>query len=78
VETIPKTIVPELQETETITRPLPEETIGAAIAQVVGLAEDLAIAAQVRARIAEDTGERLTLHGLIRDQGFDPADFGVE
>jgi hypothetical protein len=73
---------PSIPESATITEQLPEEEIRAAIAEVVAnaeeLVEDLVIAALVRARMAEDTGERLTLVELIREQGFDPSDFDVE
>jgi hypothetical protein len=69
-------------ETSTVTEALPEDVVQMAIARVVlksdrDLAEDLMIGVQVRERIAEDTGERLTLTSLIEAQGFDPADFGV-
>lgn len=42
------------------------------------LAEDLAIAVEVRMRIAQDTGERTALADFIRQEGFNPADFDVE
>jgi hypothetical protein len=76
--TTPSKVTPELPDTATITEPLPEEETRAAIADVVDLAEDLAIAVQVRARLREDTGERMTLVELIQDQGFEPAEFDVE
>lgn len=73
---------PELPKTATVTGPLPDETVREEIRRVVehagDLAEDLVIAVEVRKRIADDTGERLTLTELIEAQGFDPADFGVE
>jgi hypothetical protein len=73
---------PTLPETTTITQPLEETAVRVAIAHAVVLAEeledDLRLAVQVRRRVDEDTGERLTLVELIEEQGFDPADFGVE
>lgn len=72
-----------LPETATITQPRPEAEIRAAVAEVLlrsdrMLAEDLIIAFQVRARLAEDTGERIELVDFIRQEGFDPSDFGLE
>lgn len=42
------------------------------------LADDLAIALEVRARRASDSGDRVTLEEFMREQGYDPADFGLE
>lgn len=39
--------------------------------------DELAIEIEVRRRDRRDEGERITLEQLIRDQGFDPGDFGV-
>lgn len=72
----------EIPEDATLTTPLPDEVIRSAIAQVVrrsdDLAVDLALAVEVRTRLARDTGERIPLAAFIRQEGFDPADFGVE
>lgn len=46
--------------------------------QLLDLVDDLAIALEVRKRDREDSGERLSLGQLIRDQGFDLKDLGVE
>jgi hypothetical protein len=46
--------------------------------KMLNLLDDLAAAFEIRNRDRADTGERVTLAALIRDQGFDPAEFGVE
>lgn len=72
----------ELPESATATEQLPDEVIRNEITRVVReadtLAEDLALAVVVRTRMAEDSGERVPLGEFIRQEGFDPADFGVE
>lgn len=45
---------------------------------LLDLVDDLVAALEVRRRDASDTGERLTLEELVRDQGFDPAEFGLD
>jgi PHD/YefM family antitoxin component YafN of YafNO toxin-antitoxin module len=40
--------------------------------------DDVLIADQVAKRDKTDSGERIELADLIRSQGFDPAEFGVE
>lgn len=63
-------------ENATLTTPLSAEEIRQAISDVVARADrgyvlDLVTALQVKARIAEDTGERLTLHEFADQVGFD-------
>jgi len=73
---------PYLPDTATLTEPRPDDEIQSSIAEVVrhsaDLLEDLAIAVEVRTRMAEDTGARIPLADFIRQEGFDPADFDVE
>ena len=40
--------------------------------------DDHMLAAEIRKRDRDDTGERIDLVDLIREQGFDPADFGID
>jgi len=44
---------------------------------ILDLLDDLVVALEVRRRDGSDTGERLEFEDLIREQGFDPADFGL-
>jgi antitoxin StbD len=44
---------------------------------LLDLLDDLTIALEVRKRDRADQGERLTLEELIREQGFEPADFDL-
>ena len=46
--------------------------------RMLDVLDDLAIALEVRKRDQVDTGERLTLEDLIKGQGFNPSDFGLE
>ncbi len=46
--------------------------------KMLDLLDDLAAALQIRQRDRADAGERLTLEELIREQGFDPAEFGLD
>lgn len=74
---------PTLPLTASITDQLPEEEIRAAIADVVlrsdpEFATDMITALQVRARIAADSGERVSLRAFAVDQGFDLTDLGLE
>lgn len=46
--------------------------------KMLDVLDDLVIAIEVRKRDRSDTGERLSLDDLIRGQGFDPSDFGLE
>lgn len=39
-------------------------------------ADDMVIALQIRVRGASDSGERTELADFIREQGYDPAEFG--
>jgi hypothetical protein len=71
-----------LPPTATDTEQRPAEEIRAEIRRVVETAEnlpdDLLIAVQVRKREVEDSGERVLLEDFMREQGYDPADFGLE
>jgi hypothetical protein len=40
--------------------------------------DDLALALEIRRRDHADVGERLSLEELIRRQGYEPSDFGLE
>ena len=40
--------------------------------------DDLAIAQEVKERIAEDTGKRVELEDALRNLGFDPKEFGLK
>jgi antitoxin StbD len=44
---------------------------------ILDLVDDLVAALEIRRRDESDSGERMTLEELIRDQGFDPRDFGL-
>lgn len=46
--------------------------------QLLDVLDDFAIALEVRRRDRSDQGTRLSLEELIREQGFEPADFGLE
>jgi antitoxin StbD len=46
--------------------------------ELLDAVDDLVIAQEVAARDESDSGERLELADLIRSQGRDPADFGIE
>jgi hypothetical protein len=74
-----------LPETATVTEQRPPNEIRAAIAAVVAkvadqadLADDLMIALEVRKRDTEGMGGRVELEEFMREQGYDPADFGIE
>jgi hypothetical protein len=45
--------------------------------QMLDMLDDMAIELEVRRRDRQDDGARVTLSDLIRQQGLDPADFGV-
>lgn len=73
-------------ETTTLTIPLSAQTIGEAISEVVARADradreyalDLVTMLQVRARMNEDTGERISLDEFASREGFDPAQLRSE
>lgn len=74
-----------LPESATVTRRSPEADIQAAIAAVVlaveehaELVDDLDIALHVRMRDSADSGERIPLEDFMRQEGYDPSDFGLE
>lgn len=65
----------ELPERTTLTMPLPERDVADAISNVVARADedyalDLITMLQVKARIAEDKGERLSLDEFARLEGW--------
>ena len=72
----------EIPENATATAPPSDEAIQTEVTRVVrradDLMEDLALAVVVRTRLTEDKGNRVPLETFIRQEGFDPADFGVE
>jgi hypothetical protein len=89
VTTIPKITKAEIEgerqlpESATLTEQLPENLVRQSIAAVVAakdpeLLDDLAISVEVARRDAADTGERIPLAAFMRQQGFDPAEFGLE
>jgi len=72
-----------LPENATLTESLPDRDIADAISDVVaradqGYALDLVTVLQVRARIAEDTGERVSLLDFAAEHGFDLAQLRAE
>lgn len=75
-----------LPETATITRPRPIEEIRQSIREVVDRADqaaeeyalDLVTALQVQARLAEDTGERISLEDFAVSEGFDLSQLRAE
>ncbi len=72
----------EAPDNATVTTALPLDIVQEEIARVVreaeNLAEDLALAVVIRTRLEHDSGERVSLADFIRQEGFDPGDFGVE
>lgn len=74
---------PGLPESATLTMPLPVREVAEAISNVVARADedyalDLITMLQVKTRIAEDTGERVTLEEFAAEQGFDLAQLRSE
>ena len=71
-----------LPESATITQPLEEilirELITARLLQQSNLADDLTIAVEVVERDARDTGERIRLEDFMRQEGYEPSEFGLE
>lgn len=76
--TIAKAETEELRAPDNATRtsdyPIRDEA-REALAAALERVDDLAIALQVRARDAADSGERIELDDFIRAQGYDPAEF---
>jgi len=72
-----------LPENATLTVPRPRDEIVRAISQVVARADEdfareMVTVLQVRARLASDTGERLTLAEFADQEGFDLAQLRAE
>lgn len=66
---------PELLETATVTQPLSAREIAEAISDVVARADetyalDVITMFQVKKRIAEDAGERVTLDDFAHEEGW--------
>lgn len=67
-------------ETTTLTIPLSDREIGETISEVVARGDreyalDLITVLQIKTRLAEDTGERITLDEFARQEGFDLDEF---
>jgi hypothetical protein len=74
---------PTLPSTASVTEQLPESEIRAAIADIVlrsdrEFAGEMVTSLQVRARLRDDSGERITLRDFALREGFDLADLGLE